>query len=237
MALPQLNDQPKYDLVIPSTKQKVKFRPFLVKEEKVLLMALETQDQSIILNTVVDTIKACVDEEINPKKLTTFDVEYSFLQIRSKSVGETAKLNFECSECQNKNEVVVKIDDIQIEVPQLENIIKINDEISVEMQWPSFISVLGDDKLINSDSTVDQMFALIRSSIAAIMTNEDRYSTADHTPEELNAFIESMNAEQFGKIRTYVEQMPRLQHEIEFVCTGCSSPNTHLVEGMQNFFS
>ena len=236
MALPQLNDQPKYDLVIPSTKQKVRFRPFLVKEEKVMMMAMETEDQSQILNTIVDTIGACIIDSVDTSKFTTFDVEYCFLQIRSKSVGEKVQLNFDCTECSKANETSIKVDDINIDVPKMENIIKINDDISVEMRWPTFNQVLQEKDIFDTESSVDQIFGLIRTCIVAIMTEEERYSTSDHTAEELNTFIESMSADQFAKIRDYVEAMPRLQHTIEFDCDGCGTHNSIQVEGMQNFF-
>src|SRR5210317_712407 len=107
MALPKLNDSPKYDLVIPSSKQKVRYRPYLVKEEKVLMMAMESQDMNAVLSAVVDTVAACVQDPIDKTKLAMFDVEYMFTQIRSKSVGETSKINVKCQHCEERNEVTV----------------------------------------------------------------------------------------------------------------------------------
>src|SRR5210317_1903295 len=112
MALPKLNDTPKYDIVIPSTKANVKFRPFLVKEQKVLLIAMESQDQTQILNAIVDTIRACAQSDINVAKLTAFDIEYLFTKIRSKSVGEKATVAIKCSECEHSNKVDVNLDKI-----------------------------------------------------------------------------------------------------------------------------
>ena len=235
MALPQLNDSPKYELVIPSTKQKVRFRPFLVKEEKVMLMALESENQNDILNTIVDTIKTCVTDDIDVNKFTTFDVEYCFLQIRAKSAGERANIKLQCEECKTDNEVVVKVDDIVIDVPTVENIIDVNDDIKLEMRWPSYNKVLKED-ILASESSVDQIFGLIRSCIVSINTNEERFSAEDHSKEELDKFIESMNTEQFGRVQKYVESMPRLSHDVEFNCISCAKENKLTIEGMQNFF-
>lgn len=235
MALPQLNDSPKYELTIPSTQQTVRFRPFLVKEEKVMLMAMESENQADILNTIVDTISACVVDQIDSTRFTTFDVEYCFLQIRAKSVGETVTLNLNCEECDTPNEVKVKVDDIKVDVPTVDNIIQIDDRISVEMHWPTFDQVLKQN-VFDGDSNVNQMFGLVRSCISAILTEEERFDARDHKAEELDQFIESMNNEQFAKIQSYVEVMPRLSHEVKYKCANCSHDNTLVVEGMQNFF-
>jgi len=236
MALPRINENPQFELTIPSMNKQVHFRPFLVKEEKVMLMAMETNDQKHILKTIVNTIDACVEEELDVSKLTTFDVEYSFLQIRSKSVGETSKLKLECKECKTENEVTVNINDIKINVPKLDNLVKITKDIHVELSWPSFENVLSNN-VVDAKSEVDQAFNLIRSSIVAIQTNEERFLAKDHKKEELDNFVESMTQDQFANLRNYVEQMPRLKHDISFCCTNCATQNTITVEGMQSFFS
>jgi hypothetical protein len=236
MALPRLNDSPNYDLVIPSMKQSVSFRPFLVKEEKILLMALESDDQKQILNTVINTIKACVTEDIDTTKLTTFDIEYMFLKIRAKSVGETSTIVMKCNECESSNDITLNIDDVEIEVPDISNIIELDNQISLEMKWPTFDSIVKDD-ILSSESNVDQIFGLIRSSIEAIQTNEERFSAKDQTAQELDSFIESMNNQQFTKVREYVEKMPKLTHDVAFSCKKCNHQNNIVIEGMQSFFS
>ena len=237
MALPKLNEVPKYELNIPSTNQKVRFRPFLMKEEKILLMAMESQNQTDIFNTIIDTLSACIEDDIDINKFGTFDVEYCFLKIRSKSAGEKADMVFQCTECGSENEVSINIDDIKIEVPKLESIIEINNDVSVEMTWPSFNDVAKNDTIINSESTVDQVFALVRACMVSINTKEERFAIKDHSKEEIDQFIESLNSDQFGKIREYVEQMPRLKHDVSFCCTNCASANEVTVEGLQSFFS
>jgi len=236
MALPRLNDSPNYDLIIPSMKKSVSFRPFLVKEEKILLMALESDDQKQILNTVIDTIKACVTEDIDTTRLTTFDIEYMFLKIRAKSVGETSTIVMKCNECESSNDITLNIDDVEIEVPDISNTIELDNQISLEMKWPTFDSIVRGD-ILSSESSVDQIFGLIRSSIDVIKTNEERFSAKDQTAQELDSFIESMNNQQFTKVREYVEKMPKLTHDVAFSCKKCNHQNNIVVEGMQSFFS
>lgn len=236
VGLPKLNNMPKYKMIVPSSKKEVTFRPFLVKEEKILLMALESDDQKQILNTVIDTIKACVVEDVDATKLATFDIEYMFLKIRAKSVGETSNIVMKCDECQSDNDVAINIDSVEIEVPNISNIIELDDQISLEMKWPSFEGIVKDD-ILSSESNVDQIFGLIRSSIDAIQTSEERFSAKDQTIQELDTFVESMNNQQFTKVREYVEKMPKLAHNVAFSCKKCNHENNTVIEGMQSFFS
>ena len=236
IGLPKLNNMPNYKMVVPSSKKEVTFRPFLVKEEKILLLALESDDQKQILNTVIETIRACVVEDLDITKLATFDIEYMFLKIRAKSVGETSKIIMKCDECKADNEISLNIDTVEIEVPDISNIIKLDDQISLEMKWPSFNSIVQDN-ILSSESNVDQIFGLIRSSIDAIQTPEERFFTADQTAQELDSFVESMNNQQFTKVREYVEKMPKLTHDVAFKCIKCNHENNTVIEGMQSFFS
>ena len=143
MALPQLNAGPKYQMEIPSTKTKVNYRPFLVKEEKNLMIAMESNDPKSTILTLLDTIKSCVSEDIATDSLTSFDMEYMFLQIRSKSVGETTKIGMGCSECGTKNELEVPIDAISVDVPEMENRIELSDTITLEMGWPTAVDLVN----------------------------------------------------------------------------------------------
>lgn len=235
MALPKLNDKPLYDLTIPSTGKNVRYRPFLVKEEKVLLLALESEDPKQMFNAMNDTISACIPD-LDVSTLAAFDVEYVFTQLRSKSVGETAKVNIKCSECNNVNEIVIPLADIQVKGldEKINNIININDEVKVEMKWPNFHE-LTDKELIEGSDT-NRVFNLIRRCMVAILTEEDRILVKDEKPEEVLNFLESMNQEQFGKIQRFIEKMPRLEHDVEFQCSACSHINNHKLQGMQDFF-
>jgi histone H3/H4 len=236
MALPKLNDVPKYQIQVPSTGNEVTYRPFLVKEEKVLLLALESEDTKQIARAILDTVLACVFENLNENELTGYDIEYLFLNIRGKSVGETSQITLKCTNCSHENPVTVDIQDIEMAHPPKENIIKINDQISLEMRQPSFVS-LTKNKSVNSDKVSDQIFGLIQESISAILTEDERISVADTPIEEFQEFIESMTGAQFAKIREYVEQMPTVKTDVKYNCESCGTAHEVTIQGMQNFLS
>jgi hypothetical protein len=235
MALPKLNDTPKYDIVIPSQNKKVKYRPYLVKEEKVLMMAMESQDMNAILNAVVDTITACVQNDIEKDKLTIFDVEYMFTQIRAKSVGETSKVGIKCKHCETSNEIAIDVSSIKIDVPKISNTIELTSEITLEMKWPSYDDLISLG-IKDTKSMAQNAFAMIGKCIAAIHTNDERISTKDVPSEELEEFIDSMTKDQFQKVSAYIEQMPRLIHNVDFNCVSCGETNNIKLEGMSDFF-
>ena len=234
MALPKLNDSPKYDIVIPSTKQKVRYRPYLVKEEKVLMLAMESQDMNAVLEAVVDTINACVQDPIQ-NDLTMFDVEYMFTQIRSKSVGETSKVRVKCTHCDSYNELEVDVSSINMEVPDISNIIQITPDITLEMKWPNYNDIINlgikDEKSMSENA-----FAMIGKCIAAICTEDERINTKDVSNKDLEEFVDSMTNEQFKKVSAYIEQMPKLQKEIHFKCVDCGEENNLTLQGMTDFF-
>jgi len=234
MRLPKLNDVPKYKAVVPSTNDEITFRPFLVKEEKILLIGLETQDAMQIAGAVMDTVKSCVYEELNMKSLTSYDIEYLFLKIRAKSVGETSKLIFKCKECTTENDVRINVDDINIKVDNSNNRINITDKIVVEMKHPTFSQMAASESL-NEESPTVQVFGLIKESINAVMTDDERIDIKDIEKEEFQEFIESMTQEQFTKIREYIENIPKLSHDIKFDCIKCNTHNEIKVEGLQSF--
>jgi len=236
MALPKLNNTPKYDLVIPSTNKTVKFRPYLVKEEKILLLAMETKDASQALNAVLDTIVACVDDTIDPNSLTTFDIEYMFVKIRSKSVGETSDIGINCTECEHTNKVSVDLQSIEITVPKTDFMVRLTDDITLEMTYPHFGAMANNKRLTNSTSTTEQTFEIIMSVMKAIHTAEERIDLKDISHKEIEEFIESMTGDQLQKIRTFVDTIPKMTHDVHFNCVSCSHANTYTIEGMQNFF-
>jgi dGTP triphosphohydrolase len=235
MALPKLNDKPKYELIIPSSKQNVKFRPYLVKEEKVLMMALESQDKAASLNAVVDTISSCVQDEFDSSKLTLFDIEYMFIMIRSKSVGEVSQLGIKCKQCEKTNEIAVRLDDIEVKQDRIvEKDIKLEENITLSMKYPNFNDVLKfeDNNLTETEKT----FILIGKCMESIETEEENIMLKDVSDTEVNDFIESLNTEQFTKVKEYVENMPRVEKEIKFVCGGCETENTMVLSGIDDFF-
>jgi len=233
MALPKLNDSPKYDLVIPSTKQKVKFRPYLVKEEKVLMLASESGDNNQALQAIVDTIKACVSDDINTSELTTFDVEYAFTQIRAKSVGETSTVGVKCNHCQTQNEVSIPLDDIKVETPEVNDKIKLTDDVSLKMKWPRYNDVLGQD--LSNMTQTQQTFKLLIECIESVMTQDENIKFKDEAEEEKLSFVESLTSEQFKAVREYIEKMPKMKYNLEYSCSSCNEKNNVTLEGMQDF--
>lgn len=232
MALPKLNNVPQYETVIPSTQEKVRFRPYLVKEEKVLMLAMESQDQQQALNAVVDTIDSCVENGVDRNKLTTFDVEYLFTRIRAKSVGETTKVSLKCSECETPNEVVIPVEEIKIDVPKVNTRIELTDAIAVNLRWPRYNDILDLSKFT---SQTEMTFKMILRCIDTIESGEERIMVKDEPESEVLEFIESLSGPQFDKIREFVDAMPQLKHKVEFKCGGCTHDNTLELQGMNDF--
>lgn len=236
MALPKLNNTPKYDLVIPSINKSVKFRPYLVKEEKILLLAMETKDPAQALDAVLNTIVACVDENIDPNILTTFDIEYMFVKIRSKSVGETSDVGIKCTNCDHTNKVAIDLQSVEVVVPKIDFMIPLAPDITIEMSYPHFKAMASNKKLTNSTSPTEQTFEMIMSVMKAIHTADERIDLKDVTHSELEDFIESMTGDQLQLIKAFVDTIPKMVHDVKFDCVQCHHHNTHTIEGMQNFF-
>ena len=236
MALPKLNDQPKFEITVPSTNKSHRFRPFLVKEEKVLLIALESNDQSQMLNAIADTVDACSDGSIKVTDLTTYDIEYLFTQLRGKSVGETTKLQMICTECEKTTEAHINLDDIKMSGGTTSPIIEVAENISVELGYPAYMNMMNDETIMGEDASA-ATFAMIRSCVKAVLTDDERIDMKDEAPEAIDEFIESMNSGQFQKIRDFIDDMPSMKHNVEFTCDHCKHENKTVLEGMQAFFS
>ena len=235
MALPQLNTSPKYQLKVPSTGKTARYRPFLVKEQKVLLIAYESQDKRAIIQSMLDTIGSCV-EDVDLRKLTTFDIDYIFTQIRAKSVGEQVELNMQCTECETNNEVKVNLEDVQIEVKKQDMSVNITDDITVKLKYPDYSFFIRNPKILNSESQADVLVDIIISCIDAVQTKEESINIADEPREEVERFIESLTSAQFEKISKFVKDLPKLKHEVKFTCANCQHENTRTLEGLEDFF-
>ena len=239
MALPKISDIPYYDVVIPSTGKSAKYRPFLVREEKVLLMAVESQDQKQILNATVELIKACVDTDMNINVMTIYDIEYLFTQIRSKAVGETVDVVLECQnkECLAANDVNVRLDQIKVEV-QDDTIrtIDISSKVSVEMRHLPYSALGVSDQLTNPESYADLIFHTVVSCITAVLTEEERLLAEDETRADLEEFVGSLTTHQFTKLREFVENAPTVSKLVEFDCEKCQHSNKYILNGLQDFF-
>lgn len=236
MALPIINAAV-YELTIPSTKKKIKYRPFLVKEEKALLIAQQSEDEKVMFNTVKEIIKSCTLDKVEVDKLSLFDIEYIFLQLRTKSVGEISTLVFSCKNCNDpKAKVQLEIDLSKIEVKHSEEHktdIDLFGDIGVRMKYPS-LSIAG--RMGKGETSVDDIFEVITECIDCIYDGDDIYPAKDSTKQELEDFINNLTQEQFGKIQKFFETMPVLQHEVEFDCPVCSFHHKHTLKGLENFF-
>lgn len=234
MALPKLNDVPKYELTIPSTDKKVYFRPFLVKEQKVLMMALETQDDKQILKSITDTIEACLEEDINVNTLATFDVEYMFTQIRAKSVGETTEILAECTHCNAQNKVKVKLDDIKIDVNKDDQIIKLNELYTIKMRYPKYTSMIDKDE--GETSVTKVLYNLVMTCLDELRTENEIIKFDDEPESEVVSFIENITTDQFDMLLKFVNELPSLKHDIEFKCESCNKENKLTLQGIADFF-
>ena len=238
MALPKLsNDRPVYEMVIPSTKETVKYRPFLVKEQKSMLVAFESQDPKQILDTMLVSIESCVPG-VKIDKLATFDVDYMFTQLRSKSVGETSTVLYACSECNEQNEVKINLQEVQMDNKEIkESLIEINEDISVQMKYPTYNDMIASN-IFSSEkvSATNMLMDSIKSCMHAVQTKDENILLAHESKEEIDTFINSLTNEQLEKMTAFVENLPTLVHDVDFECIKCKHLNKITLRGLQDFF-
>jgi len=227
---------PKYDMIVPSTGESITYRPYLVKEEKILLIAMESQSDEAMENAVVDIIKLCVETPINTDTLTTFDIEYIFINLRAKSVGEGIKLNPTCQHCEEVNEDI-KVDLDKVIVSGIEEEIdmrvKLTDDIAVDVTWPTMKNKLTEDDMKTGTDTLINMVA---RSIGTIYSGEEIFAAADSTKKELVEFVESLGSDQFNALLTKVSEAPQLTYDLEFKCKACEEDNKIEIKGLADFF-
>lgn len=236
MPLPQVNEVPTYTLTIPSNKKEVRFRPFLVKEQKVLLIALESGEDKQILSSIVNTIESCLMDKVDVASLATFDVEYMFTRIRSKSVGETSNISVKCSECEHDNEYTIALENIKIDVPNLKQKIQLNDTYTLQLKYPMYSHMLKDE-LGEDAGYAESLYYLTLGCLDCLMTEDERYSFADESKKDVEDFLESLTNEQFDQIMEFVNNVPSLTHDIEFNCASCNHENKYTLRGINDFFS
>ena len=235
MALPIINETPKYNTVIPSTKAKVKFRPFLVKEQKVLLMALESQNEDDMLESIVDTIESCYDG-VTAHNLTTFDIEYLFTKLRSKSVGESTQIGVHCTHCEEVNEVDIVLEDVEIEeVGQAPDIV-LNDKFTLKLKYPSYSKVRENSIDLADRSVGNLIFHLAVSSLDKLLTEEEAIDLNEEPLEERIKFLDNLNGNQFNEIMSFIENIPQLSYDIKFNCNSCGKENKQQLRGTESFF-
>lgn len=238
MPLPKIST-PIHELELPSTGQKIKYRPFLVREEKVLVIALESEDTKQITTAIKTVIKNCIETKgIKVESLPTFDIEYLFLNIRGKSVGEDIEVNVICPD-DGETTVPVKIfiDDIKVEKdPEHNNKIKVDDNVMMEMKYPSLDQFIKNNFDLSANNTMDQSFDLVASCIDKIYTEDEVWSSSDVTKKELIEFLDQMNSTQFKQIEKFFDTMPKLSHTIKVKNPKTEVESEVVLEGLASFF-
>ena len=243
MPLPKINT-PTYDLTLPSTGKKIKYRPFLVREEKILIMALETEDMAQITNAVIEILDECIlTKGISVTKLATFDIEYLFLNVRSKSVGETVEVNVTCPDDEKTSvQMEINIDSIKVQkVRGHKNIIKLDDQYSMKLKYPSMTEFVESNFESGNDggegSDIDKSLSMITSCIEMIYDNEESWDAADSSQKELEEFIEQLNSKQFKLIEKFFETMPKLSHKVKVTNPKTKVESEVVLEGLASFFT
>ena len=239
MPLPKIAT-PTYELELPSSGQNIKYRPFLVKEEKLLVIALESEDNKQITNAIKAVIKACIlTKGIKVEILPTFDIEYLFLNIRGKSVGEEIEVNVFCpDDGETQVPVTINLDDIHVQKTEDHtNKIKIDDSVMMEMKYPSLDQFIKNNFDFNEKNAMDQSFELIATCIDKIYTEDEVWAAADCTKKEMKDFLEQMNSNQFKEIESFFDTMPKLSHTISVTNPKTKVKSDVVLEGLASFFA
>ena len=239
MPLPKIAT-PTYELELPSTGKPIQFRPFLVKEEKLLVLALESENTKEITTAIKNVIKACIQTRgIKVETLPTFDIEYLFLNIRGKSVGEEIEVNIICPDDEETYvPVKINIDDIQVsKSDEHTNKIKLDDSLIMEMKYPSLEQFVKNNFDFTEDNVMDQSFELVATCVDKIYNEEEVWAAADCSKKEITDFLESMNSSQFKEIEKFFETMPKLSHEIKVKNPNTGVESTVVLEGLSSFFA
>lgn len=230
MSLPKINT-PIYELKLPSSGNTIRYRPFLVKEHKILL-TLQNADNSEVSKIVEELVRVCTFDKLNISMLPHFDIEYIFLHLRAKSIGETVDVVVNC-ECGNKIDASFNIEDVRVEKPlEHSNKIKLNEEYGVEMSYPKFNEVV---KVFESNDT-EEVINLILKNIVGVFDNENYWNIKEQTKEEVEEFVNSLTKDQFDKIENFFVTSPKIVQQIETDCPKCGRHNISRLEGLGNFF-
>ena len=240
MPLPKINT-PTFELVLPSNGKKIKYRPFLVREEKILIMALESEDMKQITDAVIQILSACIlTRGVKINDMSTFDIEYLFLNVRSKSVGETVEVNVTCPD-DNETSVSVNIDLDSIKVQKdknHKNTIKLDDNLSMKLKYPSLKQFIESNfEASNPNNTIDSTLSVITSCIDMIYNEEESWNASDSTQKELESFVDQLNTKQFKTIESFFDTMPKLSHKITVKNPNTGVESDVILEGLAAFFN
>jgi hypothetical protein len=239
MPLPTIST-PTYELEIPSIKKTIKYRPFLVKEEKILIIAMESEDSKQIADAVKNVISNClITRGIKIEKLSTFDIEYLFLNIRGKSVGETVNVLITCPDDNvTKVPVSINLDEIKVEVSdQHSRDIKLDDALTMRMKYPSIQEFIKSNFSNTNDVSVDDTFDLICSCIEQVYSEEESWNASDFSNKDLIQFLEQLTSNQFKEIEKFFETMPKLSHTVSLKNPNTNVESTVVLEGLSSFFA
>ena len=239
MPLPKIAT-PTYELELPSTGATIRYRPFLVKEEKVLVIALESEDNKQITNAIKAVLKSCIlSKGIKVEDLPTFDIEYLFLNIRGKSVGEDIDVNIICPDDEvTQVPVTIALDEIEVQKDDNHtNKIKVDDSIMMEMKYPSLDQFIKNNFDFNDKNQMDQSFNLIVSCVDKIYTEDEVWAAADCTKKEMKDFLEQMNSTQFKEIESFFDTMPKLSHTLKITNPNTKVESDVVLEGLASFFA
>ena len=242
MPLPKINT-PTYELTFPSNRKKVKYRPFLVREEKILVLALESEDQKQITDAIIQIIGDClITKNIDVTKLPTFDIEYLFLNVRSKSVGETVEVNVTCpDDGKTKVETSINIDDIKVVKDKNHKlIVQLDDKYSMKLKYPSldqFVENNFDFEMAAPNESVSAAMSMLSSCIDMIYDEEESWDASESTKEELDDFIDQLNTKQFQEVEEFFRTMPKLSHKLKVTNPQTGVESEVVLEGLASFFS
>ena len=238
MPLPKINT-PTYDLTLPSTGKKIKYRPFLVREEKILIVAMESNDPKQIAIAVKDVLKSCIlSRGIKVENLATFDIEYLFLNVRGKSVGEEVEVTITCPD-DNETQVpsTINLDEIKVQISEDHSPdIKLDDQYTLRMKYPSMDEFIKTN-FQTGEISVDDTFQLIASCIEQVYSEEESWAGTDCTKKELSEFIGSLNTKQFKDVENFFETMPKLSHTVKVTNPNTKVESEIVLEGLQSFFA
>lgn len=237
MALP-IASTPLYKLTIPSTGKTVSYRPFLVKEEKALMIAQQSEDADTMIRTLKSVIEACIQDPIKANDLAIFDIEYIFTQLRSKSVGEIIQLILKCDTCEDEKASVqydIDLTKLKVNIPSEHNkTISLFGDVGIVMKYPSLDMLKKLEDLDGSDA--EAIFQIIQSCIEYVYDSQQMYSAKDHKPEEIRQFIDNLTQEQFVKLQAFFETMPKLEEKVSYKCPMCDKEHEKYVRGLEAFF-
>ena len=240
MPLPTI-ETPTYEVKMPSSGKKIKYRPFLVKEEKILIIALESRNQNEITNAVKDVLKKCIlTRGVKVDDLPTFDIEYIFLNIRAKSIGEDIRLTVTCpDDRETQVPVTIYVDEIKVTKPEGHtNDVVIDDKLTLRMKYPSLNQFVENNFEVDDDPEVlvNKTFKVVADCMDTVFTEEDAWEAKDYTSSERVKFVEQLNSKQYKKVENFFATMPKLSHTIEVVNPNTKKKSSIVLEGLADFF-